>query len=120
MIAASVGTASVVGLTVAAVVAVCRARKGGRRSIDHYDFSEDTQVLCTIFPDDDVTVPERNRHLLPIRYTKDVMKCGNINASLIRESDTETVRHLGIFHSFPPIESLLFNQLCSLFDSKSV
>ena len=44
IIAASVGTASVVGFTVAAVVVVCRARKGGRRSIDHYDFSEDTQV----------------------------------------------------------------------------
>ena len=44
IIAASVGTASVVGFTVAAVVVVCRARKGGRRRIDHYDFSEDTQV----------------------------------------------------------------------------
>ena len=49
IIAASVGTASVVGLTVAAVVVVCRARKGGRRGIDHYDFSEDTQVLCFPF-----------------------------------------------------------------------
>ena len=46
IIAASVGTASVIGLAVAAVVMVCRAPPRGRRGTDHYDFSEDTQVHC--------------------------------------------------------------------------
>ena len=46
IIAVSVGTASLIGLAVAAVVVVCRARRGGGRGrrIDHYEFSEDTKV----------------------------------------------------------------------------
>ena len=46
IIAASVGTASVIGLAVAAVVVVCRAAPGGGRGTEHYDFSENTQVHC--------------------------------------------------------------------------
>ena len=48
IIAASVGTASVIGLAVASVVVVCRARRGGGRGrrMDHYDLSEDTKVCC--------------------------------------------------------------------------
>ena len=43
MISAIVGAASIVGLAVAAVVVVCRARKRG--GIDHYDLNKENQVL---------------------------------------------------------------------------
>ena len=43
MISAIVGAASVLGLAVAAVVVVCRARKRG--GIDHYDLNKENQVL---------------------------------------------------------------------------
>ena len=48
IIAAGVGTASVIGLAVAAVVVACRAQRGGGRGrrMDHYDLSEDTKVCC--------------------------------------------------------------------------
>ena len=44
IIAASVGTASVIGLAIAAVVVVCRAPPGRGKRMNHYDFNDDTQA----------------------------------------------------------------------------
>ena len=43
MISAIVGAASVLGLAVAAVVVVCRARK--REGVDQYNLNKENQVL---------------------------------------------------------------------------
>ena len=98
IIAASVGTASVIGLAVAAVVVVCRAAPGGGRGTEHYDFSENTQVHCF---SDNMTVLGRDSHTQFVWCIGDGIKWGTSRIPYF----------LGIFYSF-----CLLNPNSSLLD----